>query len=92
MDFVCIDRLEGDCLVAQTLAIYHNGRFEDNVTYDLKDTPCGDVVGKTICSFLKDVRHLFPKDAVLQELMAESYLGTTLWSSDGKPIGLNRHH
>jgi PAS domain S-box-containing protein len=88
MDFVCIDCLEGDCLSAQTLAIYHNGRFEDNLAYALKDTPCGDVVGKTICGFPKGVRHLFPKDKVLQELMAESYLGTTLWSSDGKPIGL----
>jgi PAS domain S-box-containing protein len=88
MDYVCIDRLEGDCLAARTLAIYHNGRFEDNVTYALKDTPCGAVVGKTICGFPKGVRHLFPRDLVLQELRAESYLGTTLWGSDGKPIGL----
>jgi PAS domain S-box-containing protein len=88
MDYVCIDRLEGNSLSAQTLAIYHNGRFEENVAYALKDTPCGDVIGKTICCFPNNVRHLFPKDVVLQELMAESYLGTTLWSSDGKPIGL----
>jgi PAS domain S-box-containing protein len=31
---------------------------------------------------------LFPKDSVLQDLQAESYLGTTLWSAQGKPIGL----
>ena len=30
----------------------------------------------------------FHKDAVLQEMLAESYVGTTLWSFDGKPIGL----
>jgi signal transduction histidine kinase/PAS domain-containing protein len=88
MDFVCIDRLEGDNLSAQTLAIYHDGHFEENVAYVLRDTPCGDVVGKTICCFPKNVRHLFPKDAVLQDLRAESYVGTTLWSSNGKPIGL----
>jgi PAS domain S-box-containing protein len=88
MDYVCIDRLLGDGLVAQTVAIYSAGKFEDNVEYALKDTPCGDVVGKTICCFQKDVRHLFPRDAALQELMAESYVGTTLWSFDGKPIGL----
>ena len=46
------------------------------------------MVGKTICSFPKDVRHLFPRDTVLQEMMAESYVGTTLWGSRGKPIGL----
>jgi PAS domain S-box-containing protein len=88
MDFVCIDRLEGDCLTAQTEAMFVNGKFEDNVTYALKDTPCGDVVGKTVCCFPAGVRHLFPKDAVLQDMAAESYVGVTLWGHTGKPIGL----
>ena len=88
VDYVCIDRLHGDCLVARTLAVYHDGKFEDNVEYSLKDTPCGDVVSRQICVFPKDVRSLFPKDAALQDLQAESYVGTTLWSFDMKPIGL----
>jgi len=88
MDYVCIDRLVGDGLAAQTLAVYYDGKFEDNVSYALEDTPCGQVAGRTICCFPKDVRHLFPKDLVLQEMKAESYAGTTLWSFDGKPIGL----
>lgn len=88
MDYVCIDRLRGDRLTAETVAVYFDGKVEDNVAYALKDTPCGDVVGKAICCFPKDVRHLFPRDAVLQDMAAESYVGTTLWSSQGKPIGL----
>jgi signal transduction histidine kinase/PAS domain-containing protein len=88
MDFVCIDRLEEGLLTAQTLAVFHDGRFEDNVSYTLQDTPCGDVVGKRICCFPKDVCTFFAKDEVLQSLHAESYLGTTLWSAQGKPIGL----
>ncbi|HIJ80144.1 MAG TPA: PAS domain S-box protein [Desulfuromonadales bacterium] len=88
MDYVCIDRLQGDCLAARTLAVYHDGEFEDNVEYTLKDTPCGDVVGKEVCVFPKDVRNMFPRDAALQDLQAESYVGTTLWSFDMKPIGL----
>jgi PAS domain S-box-containing protein len=88
MDYVCIDRLKEDSLAAQTVAVFSNGKFEDNVSYTLKDTPCGAVVGKTICCFPKDVRRLFPKDSALQDLQAESYLGTTLWSSQGQPIGL----
>lgn len=87
MDYVCIDRL-GEGQKAITLAIYSDGEFQDNVEYTLKETPCGDVVGKNICIFPKDVKGLFPNDAVLQEMKAESYLGTTLWGSDGKPIGL----
>ncbi len=88
MDYVCIDRLHGDRLTAQTVAIYFDGKFEDNVEYALKDIPCGDVVGKTICCFPQNVRHLFPRDTIVQEIGAESYVGTTLWSSKGQPIGL----
>ena len=88
MDYVCIDRLHGNNLIATTLAVYHNGEFEDNVTYTLKDTPCGDVLGKEVCVFPSAVRNLFPKDESLEVLQAESYVGTTLWSFDMKPIGL----
>ena len=88
MDYVCIDRLQEEGLVARTVAIYFDGAIEDNLTYTLRDTPCGDVVGRTICCFPKGVRHLYPQDVVLQEMMAESYVGTTLWSSKGQPIGL----
>lgn len=88
MDFVCIDKLTGDNLSAQTLAMYYLGKFEDNIVYTLKETPCGEVVGKDICYYPKGVKNLFPYDKALQDLNAESYVGTTLWSSDGNPIGL----
>jgi signal transduction histidine kinase len=88
MDYVCIDRLRGDLLSAETVAVYYDGKFEDNISYTLKDTPCGDVVGKTVCCFARDVRLLFPKDEVLQTMSAESYVGTTLWNSQEQPFGL----
>jgi PAS domain S-box-containing protein len=88
MDFVCIDRLEGDGLTATTVAVWCDGHFEDNVSYALKDTPCGDVVGNTVCCFPSMVCQLFPHDEVLKDLRAESYIGVTLWSYTGKPIGL----
>ncbi len=88
MDFVCIDRLEGEGLTAQTLAVWCDGHFQDNVRYALKDTPCGEVVGKRVCCFPASVGQFFPRDQVLQELRAESYVGATLWSHTGQPIGL----
>lgn len=88
MDFVCIDRLEGDGLTATTVAVWHDGRFEDNVSYSLQDTPCGEVVGKEVCCFPASVRRLFPRDLVLEDLAAESYVGVTLWDHCGQPIGL----
>jgi len=88
MEYVCIDKLDGNGLTATTVAIYNEGKFETNVDYSLKETPCGEVVGKSICCFQNDVCRLFPNDKALQDLKAVSYIGTTLWSFDGKPIGL----
>lgn len=88
MDFVCIDKFVGGGLSAQTVAVYFDGEFEDNIEYTLDDTPCGVVAGKTICTFEENVRGLFPKDKVLQDMKAESYAGVTLWGSNGEPIGL----
>ncbi len=88
MDFVCIDRLEGGGLNARSVAVWCDGHFEANVTYALKDTPRGDVVGKAVCCFPASVRQFFPRDQVLQDLRAESYGGVTLFSHTGQPIGL----
>jgi signal transduction histidine kinase len=88
VDYVCIDRLEEDSLTAQTVAIYFDGKFEENVSYALKGTPCGDVVKDKICCFPQGVRRLFPNDQVLQDMQAESYVGTVLWGSQGQSIGL----
>jgi PAS domain S-box-containing protein len=88
MDFVCIDRLDGDGLTAHTIAVWCDGQFEDNVSYALKDTPCGDVVGKTVCCFPASVCQYFPRDQVLLDLRAESYVGVTLFDHTGSPRGL----
>ena len=88
MDYVCIDKLLDKGQAAQTIAVWFDGKYEDNVQYTLKDTPCGDVVGRRICCFPAGVRQLFPGDAVLQEMKAESYVGTTLWDAESNPIGL----
>ena len=45
MDYVCVDRLEGDGLNATTLAVWNGGHFDDNLRYALSGTPCGEVVG-----------------------------------------------
>ncbi len=88
MEFICIDMLEGDGLTAKTLSVYHDGRFQDNITYALKDTPCGEAAGKMICRYDKDVHKHFPEDDLLQEMKAQSYVGATLFNSAGDAIGL----
>jgi two-component system, cell cycle sensor histidine kinase and response regulator CckA len=88
MDFVCINRLEKDGLNVKTVAVFRDGRFENNMVYSLKDTPYGQVVGKEVCCFPSGVCQSFPNDVVLQDLQAESYVGVTLWGHTGRPIGI----
>jgi len=88
MEYVCIDSLSENKKMATTVAIFYQGIFEDNLTYSLHDTPCGDVVEKSVCCITEKVKDQFPRDIVLQEMNAESYVGTTLWSSSGEAIGL----
>jgi len=87
-EYVCIDRLIGDEPEANTIARFNDGKFDTNISYRLKHTPCGEVVGKTVCCFPENVCMLFPLDGYLREINAQSYIGATLWSSEGKPIGL----
>jgi PAS domain S-box-containing protein len=88
MDYICIDRLDGDQLTATTVTVWCGGAFEDNVRYALADTPCGQVPGQKVCCYPARVCSFFPKDAALQRLQAESYIGVPLLSHHGVPIGL----
>lgn len=80
------DELPG--YLAETLAVWSNGRHLTNVTYPLAGTPCEGVVGREPCLYSCNVQQRFPDDHMLAALGAESYMGLPLYSSDGTPIGL----
>lgn len=86
-DYICIDRLRNN-LEAETVAVFYDGKFEDNTKYSLHDTPCGKVLGSNVCCYPQSVRFLFPNDVFLQEMGAEGYAGITLHNAHGQPIGL----
>ncbi len=88
MDYVCVDRIDKDHLNATTLVAWFDGKLVDNQSYALADTPCAEVIGQPVRCFVSQVCQQFPKDLLLQELQAESYIGATLWSHIGEPIGL----
>lgn len=56
--------------------------------YNLKETPCDQVVGKEVCFFAQDVQSLFPHDKDLVNLDAESYIGIPVFNAEKKPTGL----
>jgi len=77
-----------DNTLVQTLALYANGEMSENISYNLKDTPCENVIGRTLCCYVDKVQQQFPRDQLLVDLDAESYAGIPLWAADGTPLGL----
>lgn len=60
----------------------------DNFEYELQGTPCFKVINKEICCFPHGVAELFPNDLMLKELCIEAYIGTPLYDSINRVIGI----
>ena len=71
-----------------TIAVQAHGKIIENFTYPLADTPCENVVGKTLCSYANDVRQQFPLDVLLEQMGIEGYAGAPLCDSRGQALGL----
>jgi GAF domain-containing protein len=73
----------------QTDVVWADKDFFDNFVYDLKDTPCENVLsGNRVCLYTSDVAHRFPKDKLLAEMGVESYIGAPMVTVDGKLSGI----
>jgi PAS domain S-box-containing protein len=71
----------------RTLAVWGDGRFLDNMEYDLDGTPCEDVLRGRLCHHPQGVQQKFPADHVLTEMGVESYLGVPLLDESGQVLG-----
>ena len=75
-------------MVVDTYVVYAHGKIARNFSYELKGTPCMNVVGKKVCAYPDHVQQLFPHDKLLTEMGVESYIGVPLFASGGYGIGL----
>ncbi len=71
-----------------TYSVCAGGKIVDNISYALAGTPCAEVVGKQTCVYADSVQEKFPQDVLLRRMNAESYIGTPLFDSQSRPIGL----
>ncbi|GEM_PF-2212348 len=67
---------------------WSNERFGEPFQYELKNSPCVNVVGKQICVYASDVQTQFPLDEGLVRFGAQAYAGAPLMGSDGRSLGL----
>ena len=73
---------------ARMLAIWDGADFGTPIEYDLRNTPCHDVLDAGVSSFPHSVRQQFPDDTLAQEMGVESYIGVPLRDSKGEPMGV----
>ncbi|WP_413290439.1 ATP-binding protein [Bdellovibrio sp. HCB337] len=86
--YVFVGEVAKDRQRVVTIAASKDGEPIPNVEYDIENTPCEGVLREEICYFSKGVQHLFPKDHMLTQIGAESYLGVSLFDSRGDILGI----
>src|SRR5262245_54022977 len=74
--------------VIHTAAVYGDGDWLGNFTYDLTGTPCAHVVSGGACCYPRGVGREFPADRWLIEQGIESYVGVPLLDAGGTSLGL----
>jgi PAS domain S-box-containing protein len=89
VDYAIVGELSKDAPdVIKTLAVCDHGKIVDNFEYSLANSPCENVVGQTLRCYPRDVRQQFPHDDLLTKIGVESYIGTPLFDSAKRAIGI----
>ena len=88
VNYALIGFLTGkDLRTVQVVAMTADGKPVPPFEYNLAGTPCAEVIGKGYRHFPERVQFDFP-DPHARELQTEGYAGTSLFSSDGRVLGL----
>jgi len=72
----------------RSLFAWRDGQVEPEIEFDLAGSACEEVVGRETRLYASAVCSKFPQDSRLAEINAECFLGTPLFYSDGRPLGV----
>lgn len=72
----------------KTLCFFNKDQQLNNMTYNLKNTPCYHVYQQHVCYYPYGVQEEFPEDADLVIMGVHSYLGAALRDYTGEAVGL----
>jgi len=87
-DYALIGGLKEGRDAVHTLAVCAGREIVPNFDYPLDGTPCEQVTNKNFCSYPEGVQERFPKDKILVDMKVQTYVGTPLFDSTGKVLGL----
>lgn len=89
VNYAFIGELEKESYMIRTSVVFADNQLIDNFEYNLKGTPCANVVNdQQICIYSANVQQQFPQDQMLVDLGVESYAGIPISDLDGTVIGL----
>ncbi len=71
----------------RTLAFWFDGKFIDNIEFDLEGSPCEIVIRGETVYYTERVCDMFPRDLELKNLGIESYFGVPLVDEAGEEMG-----
>lgn len=86
--YAFVGQLLPDGRHVRTLAVRAGGESAENFEYDLKGTPCQDILDLKTELIPRNVSKLCAEDRMLVDMGVESYYGAPLRSADNKMIGL----
>ncbi len=72
----------------RTVAVCRDGALVEDFEYDLRGTPCANVIAQNICAHPMDVASIYPDDELLAEMGIEAYVGLALTDDSGAAVGL----
>jgi GAF domain-containing protein len=87
-DYALVGQINERGDAVRTLAVCAHGAIVPNFQYALAGTPCEAVAEKSFCSYPQGVREKFPRDRMLADMQVESYVGTPLFDSTGRVLGI----
>jgi PAS domain S-box-containing protein len=73
---------------AHTVAVWANGKFSENFTWNIADTPGRDIIKNRVSSWGSDLQDHYPNDILLNNWGVHSYMGSPLFNSVGQVIGI----
>ena len=88
-DYTEIGELLDDSRTVRTLSLTADGKIIENITYNLADTPCDNVVGQDhMLLSLRCRRAFFQRIWFLRQMGVEGYVGVPLFDAQQRPIGI----
>jgi len=88
VDHAFVGRLSENGELIKTVSFFSKNKIADNFEYQLKGSPCENIVGKSLDIYEKNVAEIFPEDVALTKMGIEGYAGAPLLDTSGRPLGI----